>query len=180
MSEFIEEIKCGNEVAFENVFRLWHKKVNGYFISKTASTDLADELTQVVFIKLWRFRGSLSGDHHLEHQLFRMAKSVLLDYFRTESTAKRHLSLYRDELQGSHTGENQFEIRQQLYAVLNTLPPVRKNVFILSKLHGYSYKEIAEQLSISPRTVENHVSLATKQLAKYSTVVLLCALATLK
>lgn len=180
MSEFIGELKSGKEVAFEKVFKLWHKKVYGYFISKTASNDLADELTQVVFIKLWRFRRSLSEDHELEHQLFRIAKSVLLDYFRTENTARRHLSLYGDDLEGSRSGENQFEIRQQLYAVLNTLPPMRKNVFILSKLHGYTYKEIAEQLSISPRTVENHVSLATKQLAKYSTVLLLCALATLK
>jgi RNA polymerase sigma-70 factor (ECF subfamily) len=180
MSEFIEDLKSGDAVTFENVFKLWHNKVNGYFISKTACTDLADELTQVVFIKLWRFRKSLSEHHHLEHQLFRIAKSVLLDYFRSESTAKRHLSIYSNELEGSHSGENQFEIRQHLYAVLNTLPPMRKNVFILSKLHGYTYKEIAKKLSISPRTVENHVLLATKQLAKYSTVVLLCALVTIK
>ncbi|WP_431294470.1 RNA polymerase sigma factor [Pedobacter sp. P26] len=180
MSELIVDLRSSNEATFEQVFKIWHRKVYGYFISKTACTDLANELTQTVFIKLWRFRKLLSENYHLEHQIFRITKSVLIDYFRTENTARRHLSLYGKELEGSHTGENQFEIRQQLYTVLNTLPPMRKNVFILSKLYGYTYKEIAEQLSISPRTVENHVSLATKQLAKYSTLVLLCALLTIK
>ncbi|PTS94109.1 hypothetical protein DBR11_24075 [Pedobacter sp. HMWF019] len=53
---------------------------------------------------------------------------------------------------------------------LSVLPPTRKKVFLLSRLHGYSYKEISEQLSISPRTVEKHISLAIKQLSGYSYV----------
>lgn len=169
MSDYIQNIRQGNHTSFEIVFKLWHKKVYGYFFKKTASDDLAEELTQLAFIKLWRFKHTLTEDFPIDVQLFKIAKTTLLDYFKKLANDERNLKLYSADLTDKIAEQSlQFDINKQLEVVLNCLPPTRKQVFVLNRIHGYSYKEIAEKLSISPRTVEKHISLAIKQLNGYA------------
>lgn len=171
MLNYIQSIKEGDHISFEIVFKLWHKKVYAYFFKKTASGDQAKELTQMAFIKLWNFKHTLSEDHPLDLQLFKIAKTTLLDYFRKLANDERNLKLYYHKASEDVVEQDQsFDTKEQLDLVLNLLPPTRKKVFVLNRLHGYSYKEISEQLSISPRTVEKHISLAMKQLHGYSSI----------
>jgi RNA polymerase sigma-70 factor (ECF subfamily) len=171
MLNYIRDIKEGDHVSFEIAFKLWHKKVFAFFFKKTASEDQAQELTQLAFIKLWNFRHTLSDEHEFDLQLFRIAKTTLLDYFKKMACEERNLRRYYDEAGEEKAAHSDvFEARQELELALSVLPPTRKKVFLLSRLHGYSYKEISEQLSISPRTVEKHISLAIKQLSGYSYV----------
>ncbi len=127
--------------------------------------DQAEELTQMAFIKLWKFKHTLSEDFTLDIQLFKIAKTTLLDYFKKLACEEKNLKNYHSE-QAESTQDitRLYDNQQQLEVVLGCLPPTRKQVFVLNRLHGYSYKEIAEKLSISPRTVEKHISLAVKQL----------------
>lgn len=165
MLNYIQNIKSGDHVSYEVVFKLFHKKVYAYFLKKTASEDMAQELTQLVFIKLWNFKHTLSESHELDLQLFRIAKTTLLDYFKKLANDDRNLKLYYSSIsEEAGNPEQSFDTRQQLEVALSVLPPTRKKVFIMNRLRGYSYKEISEQLSISPRTVEKHISLAIKQL----------------
>ncbi len=169
MSNYIQNIIEGDHLSFEIVFKLWHRKVYAYFFKKTACANQAEELTQLAFIKLWRFKHTLSEDFPLDVQLFKIAKSTLLDYFKKIANDNRNLQIYhRDLLETSAAESKLYEAKQELDMVLSCLPPTRKQVFVLNRLHGYSYKEIAEKLSISPRTVEKHISLATKQLSGYA------------
>lgn len=178
MLSYIHNLKSGNHESFEMVFRLSHKKVYAYFFKKTNDEDKAQDLTQLAFIKLWNFRHTLSEEHELDVQLFRIARTTLLDYFKKESNDERNLKLYYTHISEEATDQHQkFEINQQLEVALSVLPPTRKKVFILSRLQGYSYKEISEQLCISPRTVEKHISLAIKQLDGYALVPVLVLLA---
>ena len=130
---------------------------------------MAEELTQLAFIKLWRFKHTLTEDFPLDVQLFKIAKTTLLDYFKKLANDERNLKLYNANLTDKIVEQSlQFDTKKQLEDVLSCLPPTRKQVYVLNRLHGYSYKEIAEQLSISPRTVEKHISLAVKQLNGYA------------
>lgn len=165
MLNYIQNIKAGDHISFEIVFTLWHKKIYAYFFKKTASEDQAQELTQLTFIKLWNFKHTLSEEHTLDLQLFKIAKTTLLDYFKKLANDDRNLKLYYYKASEAASPQDQgYETRQQLEFVLSALPPTRKKVFLLNRLQGYSYKEISEQLSISTRTVEKHISLAIKQL----------------
>lgn len=168
MANYIQNIREGDHKSFEIVFKLWHKKVYAYFFKKTGADDLAEELTQLAFIKLWRSKHTLSEDFPLDTQLFRIARTTLLDYFRQTATEERNLKIYQASLAEQHHEAMHYETNQHLESVLSCLPPTRKQVFVLNRLQGYSYKEIAEQLSISPRTVEKHISLAIKQLNGYA------------
>jgi RNA polymerase sigma factor (sigma-70 family) len=178
MQDYIQNIIQDDQVAFEMVFKLSHKKIYAYYIKKTASTELADELTQLAFIKLWRFRHTLDTDISLDIQLFRIAKTTLLDHFKQVAREERNLrSYYQDHFQDAAASTTSYETKEQLFAILNRLPPTRRQVFILSRIEGYSYAEIAARLSISPRTVEKHISLALKQLGGYPGVTIIIFLA---
>jgi RNA polymerase sigma factor (sigma-70 family) len=178
MQEYIQNIIDDDQVAFEMVFKLNHKKIYAYFIKKTASTALADELTQLAFIKLWRFRHTLAIDISLDLQMFRIAKTTLLDHFRKAAREQRNLrSYYQDHFPDTTVTTSSYETNEQLSAILDRLPPTRRQVFILSRIEGYSYAEIAARLSISPRTVEKHISLALKQLGGYPGVTIIIFLA---
>ncbi|WP_316793658.1 RNA polymerase sigma factor [Pedobacter frigoris] len=169
MDSYIQSIIEGDEIAFEIVFNLSHKKVYAYFIKKTASTELADELTQLAFIKLWCSKHTLNSGINLDTQLFRIAKTTLLDHFKKVAAEQRKLaSFYLDRSADQPPSPHAYETNQQLQTILNQLPPTRRQVFILSRIEGYTYSEIAELLSISPRTVEKHISLALKQLGGYA------------
>lgn len=169
MSNYIQNIREGDHLSFEIVFKLWHRKVYAYFFKKTASEDQAEELTQLAFIKLWRFKHTLTEDFPLDVQLFKIAKTTLFDYFKKLANDNRNLKVYHEELSEIAAEESKlYDAKQELEVILNCLPPTRKQVFVLNRLHGYSYKEIAEKLSISPRTVEKHISLAMKQLNGYA------------
>lgn len=169
MSNHIQNIRQGDHTSFEIVFKLWHKKVYGYFLKKTACVETSQELTQLAFIKLWRFKHTLREDFPFDVQLFKIAKTTLLDHFKKLANDDRNLKLYRLEL-GDTAAEQSlhFDTKIQLEVVLKCLPPTRKKIFVLSRIQGYSYKEIAKQLSISPRTVEKHISIAIKQLEGYA------------
>lgn len=165
MSNYVQNIKEGDHLSFEIVFKLWNRKVYAYFFKKTDCESQAKELTQLAFIKLWRFKHTLSEDIQLDVQLFKIARTTLLDYFKKIANDNRNLKIYHQELLETVAEQSKvYEAKEELEVVLKCLPPTRKEVFVLSRLHGYSYKEIAEKLSISPRTVEKHISLATKQL----------------
>ncbi|WP_316821986.1 RNA polymerase sigma factor [Pedobacter gandavensis] len=177
MLTYIPELKNGNHESFEMVFKLSHRKVYAFFLKKTNDIDIAQELTQLAFIKLWNFKHTLSEEHELDVQLFRIARTTLLDYFKKLSNDDRNLKRYYHSVSDQAADQHQkFEINQQLEVALSVLPPTRKKVFILNRLQGYSYKEISEQLSISPRTVEKHISLAMKQLDGYAYVPVLIML----
>ena len=165
VSNYIQEIKNGDHLSFEIVFKLYHKKVYAYFFKKTLCSDQSEELTQMAFIKLWKFKHTLTEDFTLDIQLFKIAKTTLLDYFKKVASEEKNLKIYHTErAESPQDATHLYDNRQQLEVVLDCLPPTRKQVFVLNRLHGYSYKEIAEKLSISPRTVEKHISLAVKQL----------------
>lgn len=178
MQDYIQNIINDDQWAFEMVFKLSHKKIYAYYVKKTASTELADELTQLAFIKLWRFRHTLAADISLDIQLFRIAKTTLLDHFKKVATEERNLrSYYQDYSPDTTIFPTAYETNEQISAILDRLPPTRRQVFILSRIEGYSYAEIAARLSISPRTVEKHISLALKQLGGYAGATMIICLA---
>ena len=168
--DVISNIQNGNPTVFEEIFIHWQPHVYAYLIHRTKNPAFAEELTQLTFIKLWDSRRTLSHDHSLETQLFRIARTTMIDGIREQQRRKRLQQELEKPGEGSvHTAIHAIDMA----GAINALPPVRKKVFLLNRMHGYSYKEIASELSLSDRTVEKHISLALKQLRKILTPALL-------
>lgn len=164
----ITALQLGNEEAFVEVYHQFHVKLFRYFVKRIQSHDIAKDLTQQTFIKLWQSRHSLSLLHSIDTQCFTIANSILIDHLRKQASEKKHRSRLQQTnshnlLSACHSLKD-FESSDFLKAAAANLPPVRKVVFMLKIEKGYSNREIAEELSISVKTVEDHYSKAIKQI----------------
>jgi RNA polymerase sigma-70 factor (ECF subfamily) len=175
-SNTIAALKEGDELVFTELFNQYHPKVYFYILSKTRSEYIAEETTQLTFIKLWNYRSSLDESLPLSKQLFRIAKTTLIDILRKES------SLSKLSTEDTHPKEflvndsdvlDAKELQQKVDHIVRQMPPVRRRVFELSRYESKSHKEIAQILSISVKTVENHIALAIKQLRRFLNLLLI-------
>ena len=160
-------IKNGDHGAFLSVYNTLHIKTFHFFFKKVQEAEIAKELTQQTFIRLWQFRHTLSETHPLEKQVFIIAHSLLVNHFEKETSFKK-FKQRQQSLQNAYIPSNDqqasFELSDQLSTAIDTLPPVRKKILILKAFHDYSNKEIAQQMDISVKTVEDHVTRAFRRM----------------
>lgn len=168
----VASVKEGTEMAFTALFNEFHSKLFRFFQKRVGQHDVAGELTQLTFIKIWQSRHTLSTDHGMDIQCFTIASSVLIDHIRMCAADKRSVQTQELETAGMAMvhADGSFESHNYIEAATSQLPPVRKNIFLLKVVHGYSNKEVAETLSISVKTVEDHYSKALRQLRSIATV----------
>ncbi|GGH12661.1 MULTISPECIES: sigma-70 family RNA polymerase sigma factor [Pedobacter] len=173
---YVADLASGCLQTFQTVYSLFNQKLYAYVLKKTNSAYMAEEVVQLTFIRLWEKRETLSAEYNISTQIFRIAGTILIDQLRKEAVSKKHLSVVEDHF-ALKTETEQPEMIHALEQAIEQMAPVRKKVFKMSKVEGYSYKEIAEMLSISPKTVENHISQALKQLrAAFSSIISLAVI----
>ncbi|MGC4099705.1 RNA polymerase sigma factor [Ferruginibacter sp.] len=168
----IEEIKKGEVNAFTAVYNLYHVKLYRYFLKKTKDPETTKELVQLSFIKLWNSKHTLSDNFPFDNQLFVIAKTTFIDFIRQDALKKsRSAVLEEDTAEWLQTSpDSSFEEADYFDKVITALPPVRKKIFIMSRSKGLNYKEIANELSISINTVEDHMSKALRYLKTIASI----------
>lgn len=169
--DIIERLKKGDQAIFLSVLKKHNIQVFRFFYKKLQDVEIAKELTQQCFIRLWEYRRSLSEDFVLERQLFAVAKSLLLNHLKKEnshSNLKKRLSEINDgtdqQVPYSLSSAHHFEQRDFINTALDRLPKTQKQILQMKFITGYTNKEIADQLSISIKTVEWHINKAYHQL----------------
>lgn len=143
----------GDEHSFKQFYELFCTPVLNFFCQRTGSMVTSEDLTQVTFIKFWNYRASLKKDIALKAQLFRIARTTLIDFLRLQ--AKQDALVFQTEHLECIAEEPYDDSAEEIISSIECLPEARKKVLYL-KLEGFNNHEIAEALSISKRTVENH------------------------
>ncbi|MBO9632432.1 MAG: sigma-70 family RNA polymerase sigma factor [Chitinophagaceae bacterium] len=171
----IIEIKKGDELVFQATYDQYHAKLFHFFLKRTREEEAAKDLTQQSFIKLWQCRHTLSEAYSLDTQIFTIASSVFVDHLRKIAVERKYQYQLEDSLYEqpslTYQSHSDYESADYIDAVSEDLPPIRKNVFMMKIVKGYSNKEIAEQLSVSIKTVEDHYSKALKHVRSLVSVV---------
>jgi len=131
----------------------------------------------MAFTKLWQCRQTLQEEYTISTQLFRIATTILIDFLRkynNKDAVTGRLDVLDIEKGVDSTTEKMrgAELQKKISEAVNDLPPVRKQVFEMSREQGMSYREIAETLSVSSKTVETHIYKALKQIKKHISVVI--------
>jgi RNA polymerase sigma-70 factor (ECF subfamily) len=153
-----------DEKLFEELFYKYYDRVYSGLIAKKCPPEVAQDLTQITFIKIWQYRSSFSFEIKPEIQIFRKARQVFIDWLRKEAHQRKLI----DEMNkvSQSLKYSNIEITDTLKTAINQLPEKRKVVFSMAYIDGYSNKEIAEKLGISIKTVNAHIVQALKLLWK--------------
>lgn len=159
-----------DQQAFKELYLIYFDRLYKFAFSILHSSEFAEEAVNDVFLNIWQKRSSLKNIENLKNYLFISTKNTSFNYlskFRKERNTTLDDVLVRfeaDEL----TPETAYftnEVRMEIEQAINQLPPKTKLVFQMAKIEGLKYKEIAEILSISVNTIDNHIATAIKKLS---------------
>jgi len=160
----IEGIQQNDEQIFSEIYHRYHAKLYYYFLSKIQASDVCADLVQTTFIKCWNFRHSLTTDISLSQQIFRIARTTLVDLLRKKANERlvrlEGCTFIRDVPDSESPVQNKLD---QVTATLNQIPPAQRRI-IKFRLEGMTNTEIAEYLGISKKTVENQINKAIKEI----------------
>lgn len=168
-SKWIGDIKAGSKEAFKYAFNYFFTNLCAYTTNLTQDPDLAQDIVQEIFITLWNNRKRILITTSLKSYLYKACYHKYIDIFRKEKNIHKKLEEFRyiklldlEEEDASMRNEKM----ERLKNLIQELPPKCKEVFMLSKYDGLKYQEIADQLDISIKTVENQISKAYSVLRK--------------
>ena len=175
----ISLIKEGNEQAFEKIFREYFKSLHAYAYTFMKDDEQAEEIVQNVFCRIWEKRVLLKTDGSLKAYLYRAVHNESLNYLKHQKTRTAFRVLHQDEEHTSPEASDKLmvaELDGHIRKALQELPLQCRIIFQLSRFENLKYQQIADQLNISVKTVENQMGKALKvlrlKLAEFLPIVL--------
>lgn len=168
-SQVREDLKCGDRSAFKIVFETYSPGIFELALRILKSRDMADEIVQDTFIKLWLSRESIDTGKNLWSLIYVIAKRLCFNKLRS---AKYDLLLQQElirnmDISAEDNETHVHELEQLLQDSVGCLPARQREVWQLSREEGLSHKEIAERLGISTNTVKNNLVQTLKYLRQH-------------
>ncbi|WP_157766412.1 RNA polymerase sigma-70 factor [Pedobacter ginsengisoli] len=146
--------------AFEQLFRLHHKRLCLLALNLIGDSDVAEDIVQNFFITLWNNREVVRLKTSFDAYAYKAIKYSCIDYLRREAVLEKRKELLSVQVEDNDE-EDSIADRVKLYAqiieVVDSLPTDRKNVFLLHAVDRLSYAQIADKLNISINTVKTQL-----------------------
>ncbi|HEU4472356.1 MAG TPA: RNA polymerase sigma-70 factor [Flavisolibacter sp.] len=162
----IDQLQRRDEAAFEQVFKTYYKNLHAYAFATLKDDILAEEMVQNVFCKLWERTENLSIQGSIAAYLYRAVHNESLNYLKHLKVRSEHqLFVSHRKENVSESGAKKLqakELESQLRKAMNELPEQCRTIFQMSRFEELRYREIAERLNISVKTVENQIAKALK------------------
>lgn len=165
----LQRIAAGDMEAFKTLFFRFQPRLVNFLTGLTHDKEISRDMSQDIFLVLWRDREKLSSVKSFSGYLFQMARYVAYDYFDRLTVSEKYAEeLLKDPTLSESNEENLFvqELQELINRTVEQMSPQRRLVYKLSREKGFSNEEIARQLNISKRTVENHLTAALAILRK--------------
>ena len=156
----------GDITAFEMLFRTYYQPLCRYAYSFLQDKEGAEEIVQSTFLMVWEKRDTLAIRTSVKPYLYAMVRNACLNVLKHEKIKQKHAGEELAVADRSYDSVSQMvasnELEYKIKAALERLPEQCRMVFKLSRFEELKYAEIAEQLNISVKTVENHMGKALK------------------
>ncbi len=132
--------------------------------------DMAEDIVQDVFLKIWNQQDLLNANKNIKSYMYTMVRNHALEIIRRQQIGARitdEILYLHSEANSDPIEDNEIEkylILDKIYISIRQLPPKCAQVFTLAKVNGLSYSQIADDMHISVKTVENQMGKALKLL----------------
>ncbi len=158
----------GDESAFEQIFLLYYQPLVVFANKLVYDLDMAKDLVQAVIVHFYEKREEIQIHTSLKAHLYQSVRNKCLNYLKREQTIRNHhssLFIESKEAEGVfYDIMEETELENRIFQVIKSLPNQCQKIFEMSRFQGKTNQEIAEELSISKRTVETQISNALKKM----------------
>ncbi len=166
----LSALKNDDVEAFDLLFLEYGKRLYHFAFGYLKSKEEAEEVVQEVFLKIWRNRNQLNAELSFKSYLFKIAYHQILELYKQINRKQQYCHQLLEEAVSFSDDTNerlnyQF-LLEKVEALIQKLPPRQKEILLKRKKEAIPVKEIARQLNISPKTVENHLTEALKNIKR--------------
>ncbi len=157
--QIVKAVIDDDRKAFKNLYYKYYPMLIRFAWYRLHSTDTSRDLVQELFLRVWLKRHSLNPDKSIKAYLYKSLNNLIINHSRLSSN--KTISIEDVKIKNSFKDEeNKQNLRIDLESEVEKLPEKIKTVYILSKVEGYKYTEIAEICDISIKAVEKRMSKA--------------------
>lgn len=168
-NNYLKQLEEGSIEAFDALYLKYHPRLKAFLISFIKDEEIAGDIAQDIFMKIWINRGSISGISNFSTYVYSSAKYSVYNYYKRNLRKEKYIASlqnmpnYADFLEEDIISE---ELDRLIRNTIENMPARRREIFILSRQNGMSNQEIAEKLNIRKTTIENQITMALAMLRK--------------
>jgi RNA polymerase sigma-70 factor (ECF subfamily) len=160
------QLKEGDKKAFEFIFDKYKSKLYFFALAYLRSPIEAEEVTQNTFISLWEHKESLNETLSIKNYLYKITVNHVYNHLKHEAIRQKFIDNRATENQEENNELEQNldynDLKKTVETLIGLLPAQQQKIFKMSRWEGHSHDEIAQQLGLSVRSVENQVYRALK------------------
>ena len=179
-STIITLLKQGSEKVFETVFKDHFKSLHAYAHTFLKDDELAEEVVQNVFCRIWEKRDQLKPEGSIKAYLYRSVHNESLNYLKHQKVKASFQVYYADEMENASNQPSEKvmvnELERHIHKAINELPQQCRTIFQLSRFEHLKYQQIADEMGLSIKTIENQMGKALKllrvKLAEFLTIMI--------
>ena len=170
-----------DDQAFEQLFKAHYRGLHAYAHTILRNEHLAEEMVQGMFLKFWEKRELLNIQSSIKAYLYRSVYNDSMNYLKHQKIKTKYQDFTLHSMDTSHEPASAkvelSQLEMKLKEALNELPEHCRTIFQMSRFEELKYREIADQLGLSIKTVENQMGKALRilrlKLADYVTLLAL-------
>lgn len=166
-----ESMNFRSEASFEVLFKTYYSAMCAFASRYLEDPAQVEEVVQEVFAQLWEKKSSIQIESSIKSYLFRAVRNHCLNVIKHQKvreTYRSHVETHRDDYQLDETDSMiAVDIKDSIMAGIASLPAQCAKVFRMNRLEGLKYREIAEQLGISQKTVEAQMAKAMRRMREF-------------